>query len=498
MNTTTIQLALLTTEEMARADKLTIEAGTPGIDLMEAAGAAVAEAALDAEGPVHVVCGHGNNGGDGFIAARLLKGWGREVRLYLLGDAANLKGDAALASAKWKGKVEPLDPAALTEAGVIIDALFGAGLTRAIDGLAADCVHAMNDADAYVIAVDVPSGVDGTTGAVGGPTVNAHITVTFFQPKPGHLLYPGRLYCGDLVVADIGIPETILETICPQTFSNEPDLWLEDFPWPQEEAHKYARGHALIVSGDAAQTGASRLAALSALRVGAGLVTLACPPDALPVQAAHVTSVMLNEFGSPREFAHLLKDPRKNALLIGPAAGVHDATMENVFAALGTGRAVVLDADALTSFQQNPETLFDQLHENCVLTPHEGEFERLFPCLLEESASRLEAARTAAARSGAVIVLKGADSVIAEPNGRAAINFNAPPTLATAGSGDVLAGLITGLLAAGMPGFEAACAGTWIHAEAAKIQGFGLVSEDLPDLVPEVLNDLAWSAEAGE
>jgi len=498
------KVALLSTAEMAEADRLTIESGTPGIELMEVAGNGVAETAMaaglsdtiKASGQIHVLCGPGNNGGDGFVAARLLKEWGRDVRLFLLGDVASLKGDAALAAGKWANlagerAVEPLDPDKLAEADIIIDALFGAGLMRALEGDAANCVEAMNASTAYIISVDVPSGIDGNTGQVSGIAVQADITVTFFLPKPGHLLYPGRRHCGDLVVVDIGIPETVLETIRPQTFSNEPDLWLDQLPWPQEEAHKYARGHALVVSGDMAQTGASRLSAISALRVGAGLVTLACPPDALAIQAAHNTSVMLAGFGSAREFASLLKDERKNACLIGPAAGVHEGTMENVFSILATGRAAVLDADALTSFQQDPETLLSQLHKNCVLTPHEGEFEHLFPGLLKSSVSRLEAARKAAQMSGAVILLKGPDTVIAGPDGKAAISFNAPPTLATAGSGDVLAGLITGLLAAGMPAFEAACAGGWIHAEAAKIKGLGLISEDLPGLIPAVLSTLA-------
>ncbi len=505
MNIEPNDVAVLTTQEMAEADRLTIEGhdgaeGIPGIVLMETAGAGVAEIAAAAPGTIHVLCGPGNNGGDGFVAARLLKQEGRDVRLFLAGDGAELKGDAALAAALWDGAVEELDANSGDGADIIVDALFGAGLTRALEGAVADCVEAINAGPAFVVAVDIPSGVEGNTGQVSGPALIADETVTFFLPKPGHFLYPGRELCGNLTVIDIGIEGRVLETVRPQTFSNEPALWLEQFPWPQTEMHKYHRGHVLVVSGDAAHTGASRLAAYGALRVGAGLVTLACPPDAVPVQAAHVSSIMLAPFGSPREFADLLKDERKNVCLIGPAAGVGEGTMENVLnilasGGLTSGRAVVLDADALTSFREAPEALLDQLHENCVLTPHEGEFERLFPGLLESCTSRLGAAQKAAQRAGAVVLLKGPDTVIAAPDRRSAITFNAPPTLATAGSGDVLAGLIAGLLAcagtSGMSPFEAACAAAWIHAEAANSRGFGLISEDLPDLVPEVLGQLA-------
>jgi len=273
-------------------------------------------------------------------------------------------------------------------------------------------------------------------------------------------------------------------------------LWLSVFPWPKEDAHKYARGHALVVSGDEMHTGASRLAARAALRVGAGLVTLAGDKDALRVHANHLTDIMLAEAEDAGALNQVLKDERKNACLVGPAAGIGTDTKAKVLAVLAARRATVLDADVFSSFANEPDALLKALHNKCVLTPHEGEFERIFPGLLKASGGRLQAARAAAEKAGAIILLKGPDTVIAAPNGWAAVNINAPPSLATAGSGDVLAGLVTGLMAQGLDGFDAACAATWIHGEAADIFGFGLVAEDLPDLVPEVLNDLFdWADE---
>jgi len=484
--------ALLTNEEMAECDRLTIKGGTPGIELMEAAGQGIAELAHETgEGAIHVLCGPGNNGGDGFVAAKLLKEWGRDVRLFLLGDLKSLKGDAALAAAKWDGPVGAVSPLAVHGADVIVDALFGAGLARPLEGAAADTVDAINGSSAWIIAVDVPSGLNGSTGEVQGPAVTADETITFFRAKLGHMLYPGRALCGDLTVIDIGIPGEVLETIRPQTIVNDPDLWLEHFPWPQESAHKYARGHAIIVSGDELHTGASRLAARAALRVGAGLVTMVGDRDALRIHAAQVTDIMLAEAADAAALSQLLKDERKNAVLIGPAAGVSIETKAKTLAVLEAKRATILDADVFTSFANDPTALLKALHENCVLTPHEGEFERIFPGLLKKSGGRLDAARAAAAKCGVVVLLKGPDTIVAAPDGRVAVNVNAPASLATAGSGDVLAGLITGLLAQGVEVFTAASMATWIHGEAASGFGLGLVASDLPNLVPEVLEELA-------
>ncbi|MFN3656436.1 MAG: NAD(P)H-hydrate dehydratase [Pseudolabrys sp.] len=490
-------MELLTTAEMAEADRLTIAAGRPGIELMENAGRAVAEAvAACAKGRrVTVVAGPGNNGGDGFVAARLLAERGYEVHVCLLGDRAKLKGDAALAAARWTGPIVAAAPEALDACDVIVDALFGAGLDRPVEGLPRALIEAMNGTGIDVVAVDLPSGINGTSGQVMGVAVKAAHTVTFFRRKPGHLLLPGRLYCGPIEVADIGIHEAVLEAIAPKAFVNEPPLWREAYPVPTAESHKYTRGHAVVASGGLSTTGAARLAARGALRAGAGLVTLASPREALAVNAAASLAVMVRPVDGPAELADFLADKRRNAVVLGPGGGVGAAMRESVRVALATAAAVVLDADALTSFADEPAALEGAIAKHrggVVLTPHEGEFARLFSMVHHDSKviGKLEKARAAARRSGAVVLYKGADTVVASPDGRASIAGNAPPTLATAGAGDVLAGMIAGLMAQHMPAFETASAAVWLHNEAAAAFGPGLISEDLPDLLPHVLRRL--------
>ncbi len=483
---------LLSTTEMGEADRLTIAGGTPGMVLTEAAGAAVAKAALEmavGAGPIVVLAGPGNNGGDGFVAARLLDESGRTVQLGLLGARNRLSGDAAKAAEQWTGSVGALSAQGFEGASLIIDAIFGAGLSRAIEGPLGEVVTEVNKAGTPVLAVDVPSGIDGTTGEAQGIAVRATRTVTFFREKPGHLLLPGRVHCGPVTVADIGIEREVLGQIKPQTFKNVPGVWHSRWPVADCGAHKYSRGHAVVVSGPPDMTGAARLGARAALRVGAGLVTVAAPRAAFPVNAAQLTAIMVRQFEGASGLSGILQDKRKNAVVIGPGAGVSEATRKNVAAVLGSGAASVLDADALTVYEGISEELFDAIASNdtgrpVVLTPHEGEFARVFRAV---EGSKLARARAAAKQSGAVVVLKGPDTVIAAPDGRAAINDNAPPTLATAGSGDVLAGLVAGLLAQDMPGFEAACAAVWLHGEAANQFGTGLIAEDLPETLPQVL-----------
>jgi NAD(P)H-hydrate epimerase len=336
----------------------------------------------------------------------------------------------------------------------------------------------------------VPSGVDGATGEIRGMAARAEITVTFFRKKPGHLIYPGRGYCGTVLLAQIGIPDAVLGGIAPRTFENGPPLWLAAYPWPQPEDHKYRRGH-VVVAGGAVLTGAARLAARASARAGAGLVTIAAPESAWPVYAAALTGVIVRPMRRLDDFAALIGDERVRAMVVGPGAGVTAETRELALAALGTGRAVVIDADALTIFAKSPDTLFAAIKGPAVLTPHEGEFARLFAALSsQEGGDRLSRARQAAKTAGAVVVLKGPDTVIAAPDGRAAINANAPPDLATGGTGDVLAGLIAGLLAQGLAPFEAACAGCWLHGEAAREFGPGLVADDLIDTFPVALRRL--------
>ncbi len=489
-------LELLTTDEMGRADRLTIEAGTPGIALMEAAGRAVAQEVIwrypDAE-RVAVLCGPGNNGGDGFVAARHLREHGFTVTLALLGKLENLKGDAAEMARAWEGGVAPLALDILEGADVAIDAIFGAGLTRPVEGAVAEIIEALGERQIPVIAVDVPSGIDGTTGEVRGMSARAEATVTFFRRKTGHVLLPGRLQCGAVRVADIGIPADVLAQITPATWCNAPALWLGHYPWPHLDGHKYDRGHALVVSGGAENTGAARLGARAALRVGAGLVTLIGSKAAIAINTAHVTAVMTQSFQGAKGLSAILRDQRKNAILIGPGAGVGAKTRELVVAAVNSPAACVLDADALTSFAKSPKALFGAVASRSapvVMTPHEGEYARLFG-EKATAGSKLDRVRRAADKSGAVIVLKGADTVVAAPDGRATINENAPAWLATAGSGDVLAGLILGLLAQRMPAFEAASAAVWLHGETGNAAGPGLIAEDLSERLPGILDRLS-------
>ena len=488
------RLELLTTDEMARADALAVAAGVASLTLMENAGRAVSDVAwqrLKRGDKVLVACGPGNNGGDGFVAARHLKERGCEVVVALLGDRVALKGDAAVMAELWEGSIERAAPPLAGDAALIIDALFGAGLKRALDGVAAAMVEAMNAAGRRgvpVVSVDVPSGLDGSTGFDAGPVVQATETVTFFRRKPGHLLLPGRLLCGGVTVADISIPESVLESLGVRTHANAPALWLQQYPRPLLDGHMYSRGHSAVVAGPAHATGAARMAARGALRIGAGLVTVASPLESVVVNAAHVTAIMLHPFEGANGVADVLADERRNAVLIGPANGVGETTRRMVEIVLASRAAAVLDADALVSYAGDCEALCGLIqrraNRNVVLTPHEGEFKRLFGDL---EGSKLERAREAADKSGAVVILKGPDTVIASPDGRAAVNENAPPWLATAGSGDVLAGFVTGLLAQSMPAFEAACAAVWLHGECANVFGPGLIAEDLPVVLPYVL-----------
>lgn len=446
---------LLTPAQMYQADALTLASGITEARLIENAGRAVAEEITRRYGArkTTVFCGPGNNGADGKVAARYLEQWGWPV---------TISDD-------------------ITGAELIIDALYGAGLNR---DFPIELANRINSAGIPVVAIDVPSGLDGLTGYPRGASVKADLTVTFFRKKPAHLLLPGRMLCGAVVVADIGIAESVLAEIKPQLWENARPI-LPNF---DSSAHKYKRGHAVIVSGPWFNTGASRLAAEAALRIGAGLVTIAGHEDELFVHAAHATALMLAQTDNALALGMLLNDKRRNAVCIGPAAGVGSETCAKTRAVLASGAATVLDADALTSFAQNPAELFAAIAEYperpVIITPHEGEFARLFSDLTNVPEAKHERALKAATRSRAIVILKGADTVIASPDGRAAINGNAPPSLATAGSGDVLAGLVTGLLAQGMPAFEAACAAVWLHGDAANRHGTqSLTAEILLDYI---------------
>ena len=483
---------LLSVQQMYACDAATIQLGTPGIQLMENAGQAIAREIRKRwqPCPIAVLCGPGNNGGDGFVVARLLKEAGWPVRLALLGAPERcLKGDAAIAAGGWQGATEALDNAILADAELVVDALFGAGLGRALDDAVGGVVEEINRRRIPCVAVDVPSGVHGDSGLVLGCAVQAALTVTFCRRKPGHLLLPGRSSAGEVVCADIGIPDSVVAQQGVALHENDPAAWLESYPWPSPAGHKYDRGHALVVGGAGATSGAARLAARGALRIGAGLVTVAAPQASLDVYAAQLTAVMI----APLEkLDEQLNDKRKNAVLIGPGCGVGSDTRQQVSDILAAKRACVLDADALTSYENTPNQLFDELHSDTILTPHEGEFRRLFGQHDDGdgNGSKVHRARAAASQSGAVVVLKGGDTVIAAPDGRAAINANAPAELATAGAGDVLAGFALGLLAQGMKSFEAACAAVWLHGAAARRFGPGLIAEDLSEELPAELAGL--------
>ena len=482
---------ILTVAEMGAADRETIAAGTPGIDLMRRAGAAVADAIVARWSPRRtvVLCGPGNNGGDGFIVARRLADAGWEVSVALEGERDKLRGDAALAAADWTGPLQRVTPAAVKGAGLVVDALFGAGLSKALSALVAETLRVAETSGAPLVAVDLPSGQPGDAAEPAVYAPRCALTVTFHRRKLAHVLEPSRGRCGEVVVADIGL------TSKPASlFENTPALWAAKFPWPTTRSHKHSRGRMIVVSGEMWSTGAARLAARAALRIGAGVVTLLSPPDALLVNAAHLEAVMLAPFDSDVELEEAATEA--DAVVIGPAAGVNDATIANLLALANTGAAMVVDADALTSFREDPGELFQALDRDDVLTPHPGEFERVFPGLLKTSPERISATRRAASRATAVVLLKGPDTVIAAPDGRCAVNMNGSPWLATAGSGDTLAGFIGGLIAQGMDSFEAACAGVWIHAEAARLHGPGLIAEDLPGLAPRVLAGL-WDQRGG-
>jgi hydroxyethylthiazole kinase-like uncharacterized protein yjeF len=486
--------ALLTVEEMYRADAAAVAAGVASLSLMEAAGRAIAREIRRRwrPRPTAVLCGPGNNGGDGFVVARVLSAEGWPVRVGLLGAREALRGDAAVNAARWRGPVRALDRALVDGEPLVVDALFGAGLARPLDGIAAELIGEINRRGLDCVGVDVPSGVHGDTGAVLGAATRCRLTVTFFRAKPGHLLLPGRELAGELVVVDIGIPERVLQQIAPRTFANGPALWRDRLPRPGASSNKYTRGHAVVLAG-AEMAGAARLAADAARRIGAGLVTVAARPDSRATIVAGSPGTIVAGIAADGDFRDLIADPRRNAVLIGPGAGVSRETRARVLEALRLGKACVLDADALTVFRDDSAALFGAISAPCVLTPHEGEFARLF----DDEGDKLGRARRAAAASGAVVLLKGADSVIAAGSGHAAINVGAPADLATAGSGDVLSGMVLGLLAQAMPPFEAACAAAWMHGRSAARFGPGLIAEDIIDGLPAVVAGLRGGSEAG-
>ncbi|OYU17592.1 MAG: bifunctional ADP-dependent NAD(P)H-hydrate dehydratase/NAD(P)H-hydrate epimerase [Rhodobacteraceae bacterium PARR1] len=542
---------LLTAAQMRAIEAAAIASGeVTGLELMERAGAGVVAAVLEewpelAEGAQRavVLCGPGNNGGDGFVVARLLRERGWAVEVFLYGAPDNMPPDARVNYERWlgMGEVSPLDDyGALPVVGniaalgpmppydpLIVDAVFGIGSVRPTEGQLAEVLDHVNHVAEYkrtkVVAIDIPSGLCADSGRKIGETAGANLTVTFHRQKVGQLLGDGPTHCGNLKVCDIGLASfrvsgrsqdgtEVLERVRDGNDLAEADwriprsgVRLKDKPlrpWKWTQAHKYAYGHALILSGPSGRGGAARLSARGALRIGAGVVTLGCPPEAIPENAARLDAVMLRPLADAAALKNALEDKRINALCLGPALGVGVREAALMHVALAAGRDLVLDADALTILSQNAD-LFAALHEGCVLTPHAGEFARLFPDIAEKLAapatkgpaySKVDATREAAQRAGCIVLYKGPDTVIAAPDGPCAINSaqydRAAPWLATAGSGDVLAGFITGLLARGFSPFDAACTGAWLHVECARAFGPGLIAEDLPERLPAVFRGL--------
>lgn len=492
----------LTVEEMRRAETLAMAAGISGERLMTAAGEAVFQEVTRRWSPrsVVVLCGPGNNGGDGFVVARLLKAVGWPVRVGLWGNQASLPGDAARQAQLWTGPVETLSPHLIATADLLVDALFGTGLSRCLDNELSDILATISQ-KTPIIAVDIPSGVGGDDGLVQGATgniseiqaqglaVKADVTVTFCRAKPGHYLWPGSALAGEVVVADIGISDDIIQKIAPKIAVNDPTLWQEHLPRLLKNTHKYQRGYAVINAG-ATMTGAARLAARAAMRSGAGIVAVACPPETASLYGLALETAVIKPVVTPEEFTKIITDRRVGAILVGPGNGVSPVTHDRCLAALRTGHPVIIDADGITALSKDKKLLENKKINNLLITPHEGEFAQLFGPMPEAKGNKLARARLAARQSGALVLLKGPDTVVAHPDGRVIVNTNGLPDLATAGSGDVLAGTILGLAAQGMPLFSAACAAVFMQGAAARIYGPGLIASDLPDLLPQVLQRL--------
>ncbi|OLP60103.1 bifunctional ADP-dependent (S)-NAD(P)H-hydrate dehydratase/NAD(P)H-hydrate epimerase [Xaviernesmea oryzae] len=484
--TTPLSALILSPKAMSAVDRAAAESGIDSYGLMRRAGEAVAAAALKHHpGSLRfaVLCGPGNNGGDGFVAACALARAGAVVDVFLLGETHDLRGDAALARAGWTGLVRPLADYKPQEGDVVIDAVFGAGLTRAVPERLAAVMDAVTRATVPVLSVDLPSGVDGRSGAVLGSAFHASRSITFMTRKPGHLLMPGRSLAGEVEVVDIGIPARILRAVPADVAENGPLIWGAEARTLDAATHKYKRGHLVVFSGGALMTGAARMSALAALHSGAGLVSLAAPEAALAANAVHLTAIMLRHVEDRAQLNDLLADGRIKTFVLGPGFG--DLEKARAYALALSDRQLVLDADGITAFKQDPNLLFNAFaagETRLVLTPHEGEFARLFPDLAQDDGlSKVDKALSAARRAHAVVLYKGADTVIAAPDGRAVINAHAPPFLATAGSGDVLAGMIGAHLAQGMPAFEAAAAAAWRHGAAGFAAGPGLSAETLID-----------------
>lgn len=481
---------ILTADEMKQADLAAVKSGTPAVDLIRSAAAGLAGAIQRNMPPGRVLflCGKGNNGADGFAAAEILRdkeGW--EVRVACLEKVKDLKGDAAKIAKAFGGTTESLNSnLSVHSTDLVIDAVFGTGFEGDLPPELVILFDKIRSKKIPVIAADIPSGINATTGAIAEGTLKPAMTVVFCRKKIAHVLQPARSFCGKQHIALVSIDDETIAALGTQTFENTPALWLNSFPFPRADMHKYDRGHVVVYGGND-RTGAACLAAHAAQRSGAGVVSITSSPDAALVYKLYRASIMVDTWQTPDDYKALMRDERKNTLLLGPGAGADERLKDAVIAALEFNKTLVLDADALTVFKDDPKALFDKLSPQHILTPHEGEFARLFGSL---EGSKLARARAAAKTANAIIILKGSDTVIAAPDGTAVINTNAPPILAIAGAGDVLAGLVSGFVAQGMPPFMASLAGVWLQAEAAKTHGIGLTAEDIIHQIPQTLKRL--------
>ena len=483
---------ILSSNEMRLVDQLTIKKGVPSLDLMENAGEAVFKnIEINKQSKILILCGPGNNGGDGFVAARLLLEKGVDVEVFLDSSIKNLSKDCSSKKEIYYGKILTDIPNEFKDYSLIIDGLFGSGLSRELDGYALKLIKSVNNLSIPIYAIDIPSGINADTSLVYGDAFKCQKTITFFNKKKCHYLYPGKEYCGEIIVEDIGIKKTVFKKIKPMIKKNSPELWVDEYPFPKAIDHKYSRGMVLINVGPIHQTGAARLAGRSAMRVGAGAVKLVCDINAAAVLEPQISVELISVIKNKNDFQSLLKDKKISSVLVGPGNGISDETKARTLLALAFVDNVVIDADAITSFESNPKELFIDTYHHTILTPHEGEFFRLFGEKINRIEDKVLRTLEAAKLAGSIIVLKGSDTIIASPKGEVVINSSEAPYLATAGSGDVLAGIISSLVGKNkMTAFNAACAGTWIHSQLGELLGPGLIADDLIDNIPLVIKKL--------
>ncbi|MEO1041400.1 MAG: NAD(P)H-hydrate dehydratase [Pseudomonadota bacterium] len=478
-----LERGLLTPVAMAAADQRTIDAGTARGTLIARAARSVFRIlrAQFTRRPVTVLCGPGQNGEDGWMLAALLADAGWPLEIIDLGGGLQIDDPAPEGLASY---VRPSGIFAPTSSSLIVDAVLGAGLARPVSGEIARVFEKLNQSDAKVLAIDLPSGIDGATGEVRGQAVHADVTVTFHRLKPGHLIGDGAELSGRIFLCDIGIAP---EADDASAVWNAPCLWRDSLCGLVRETHKYARGHVCVIGGPGLKGGAARLSARAASVSGAGAVTYLSPLSGAEFAAATFDAVMVKPLGDREALDAFLRD-RVGAVVLGPGMGHAEKAEEAVKAVLETKLPCVLDADALTLYEGRTDELFEHLHGACVLTPHEGEFSRLFPDLSGDKRIRTE---KAAELSGATVLLKGSTTVIAKTGEPTVISSHGSPALATAGSGDVLAGLIGGFLAKGVTPVKAAAAGAWVHADAARDAGPSLNADHLPARIVSVMEALS-------